>query len=85
LVRERQDLVGQRQKREQRRGRPGPRERNARAEAENVARLAAIDARIADIDKRLKAAGDEVLTISARQQCPDEKDSPVVLWRRSGK
>jgi CHAT domain-containing protein/Tfp pilus assembly protein PilF len=58
LVRERQDLVAEWQKRDQVRSRAvaqAPEERNAQADAENVARLAAIDARIAEIDKRLKA------------------------------
>jgi CHAT domain-containing protein/tetratricopeptide (TPR) repeat protein len=58
LVRERQDLVAEWQRRDQLRStsvaQPSER-RNVQAEAENAARLAAIDSRIADIDKRLVA------------------------------
>jgi CHAT domain-containing protein/tetratricopeptide (TPR) repeat protein len=58
LVRERQDLVTEWQKRDDIRtaavARP-PDQRDAQVEAENVARLGAIDSRIADIDKRLAA------------------------------
>jgi tetratricopeptide (TPR) repeat protein/CHAT domain-containing protein len=55
-VRERQDLVAEWQKRDEVRiaaAAQPPNNRDANAEAANVARLAAIDARIADIDKRL--------------------------------
>jgi tetratricopeptide (TPR) repeat protein/CHAT domain-containing protein len=58
LVRERQDLVAEWQKRDQVRSAAvaqAPEKRNAQAYAENVARLAAIDARTAEIDKRLNA------------------------------
>ncbi|MES0385900.1 MAG: hypothetical protein ABUJ98_15100, partial [Hyphomicrobium sp.] len=60
LLRERQDLVGEWQKRDGVRSAavsqaPDKRKRNAQAEAANVARLAAIDKRIAAIDKRLEA------------------------------
>jgi CHAT domain-containing protein/tetratricopeptide (TPR) repeat protein len=58
FVRERQDLVAEWQKRDQLRSAAvvrAPDKRNREAEAENVARLAAIDARIAIIDKDLAA------------------------------
>jgi CHAT domain-containing protein/Tfp pilus assembly protein PilF len=58
VVRERQDLVAEWQKRDQLRSAAAaqaPEKRNVQAGAENVARLGAIDARIAEIDKRLKA------------------------------
>jgi CHAT domain-containing protein/tetratricopeptide (TPR) repeat protein len=58
LVRERQDLVSEWQKRDAIRSTAvaqPPERRSAQAETENVARLAAIDARIVDIDKRLAA------------------------------
>jgi CHAT domain-containing protein/Tfp pilus assembly protein PilF len=58
LIRERQDLVAEWQKRDAVRGTAvaqAPEKRNAQAETANVERLAAIDARIADIDKRLAA------------------------------
>ena len=58
LVRERQDLVIEWQKRDEARDAAAartPDKRDARAEAANMARLAAIDARIAAIDNRLKA------------------------------
>ncbi len=58
VVRERQDLVAEWQKREVLRnaalGQESTR-RNFRAEAENAARLAAIDARVVEINKRLAA------------------------------
>ena len=56
LVRERQDLVGEWQKRDQVRSAAvsqAPDKRDQGAEATNVARLAAIDARIGEIDKQL--------------------------------
>jgi tetratricopeptide (TPR) repeat protein len=58
LVRERQDLVAEWQKRDQVRSTAvalAPDKRNREAEAENVTRLTAIDARIALIDKELAA------------------------------
>jgi len=58
LVRERQDLLAEWQKRDEVRSAAvaqTPDKRNKEAEAENVARLAAIDARIAAIDKNLAA------------------------------
>jgi CHAT domain-containing protein len=58
VVRERQDLVAEWQKRDQLRSAAAaqaPEKRNVQAEAENAARLGAIDARISEIDKRLKA------------------------------
>jgi CHAT domain-containing protein/tetratricopeptide (TPR) repeat protein len=58
LVRERQDLVAEWQKRDADRNAAvaqAPNKRDPQAEAGNVARLAAIDTRIAEIDKRLKA------------------------------
>jgi CHAT domain-containing protein/tetratricopeptide (TPR) repeat protein len=58
LVRERQDLVAEWQRRDQLRSTAvaqAPNKRNLQAEAENVARLAAIDARITIIDKELAA------------------------------
>jgi tetratricopeptide (TPR) repeat protein len=58
LVRERQDLVTEWQKCDQLRSAAvaqAPDKRNREAEAENVARLAAIDTRIAIIDKELAA------------------------------
>ena len=58
LVRERQDLVAEWQKLDAWRNAAlgqGPAKRNAKAEAENAARLAAIDKRIGEIDKRLAA------------------------------
>ena len=58
LVRERQDLVAEWQKRDAWRNAALGQEtakRDAKAEAENSARLAAIDTRIAEIDKRLAA------------------------------
>jgi CHAT domain-containing protein/tetratricopeptide (TPR) repeat protein len=58
FVRERQDLVVEWQRRDQVRSAAvaqEPEKRNIEAEAENVARLAAIDARIAIIDKELAA------------------------------
>ena len=58
LVRERQDTVGEWQKRDQVRSAAvsqAPDKRDRAAEAANVARLAAIDARIGEIDKRLAA------------------------------
>jgi tetratricopeptide (TPR) repeat protein/CHAT domain-containing protein len=58
LVRERQDLVVEWQRRDQTRSAAiaqAPDKRNRDAEAENVARLAAIDTRIAAIDKELAA------------------------------
>ncbi len=58
LVRERQDLVAEWQKRDSLRNAAlgqAPDKRNAKAEAGNLARLAAIDARIAEIDEKLKA------------------------------
>ena len=57
LVRERQDLVGEWQKRDAARTAAvsqSPDRRDRAGEAANVARLAAIDARIIDIDKTLK-------------------------------
>jgi CHAT domain-containing protein/tetratricopeptide (TPR) repeat protein len=56
LARERQDLVAEWQQRDQLRSAAlaqAPGDRRAAAEAENIARLAAIDDRIATIDKRL--------------------------------
>ena len=56
LVRERQDLVGEWQKRDQARSAAvsqAPDKRDRTAEAANVARLAAIDVQIAEIDKQL--------------------------------
>src|SRR5207302_1533787 len=56
LVRERQDLVGEWQKRDQARSAAvsqAPDKRDRAAESANVARLAMIDARIGAIDKRL--------------------------------
>jgi CHAT domain-containing protein/tetratricopeptide (TPR) repeat protein len=58
LVRDRQDLVAEWQRRDQLRSASiaqSPEKRDVQAEAENVARLASIDGRIADIDKRLVA------------------------------
>jgi CHAT domain-containing protein/tetratricopeptide (TPR) repeat protein len=58
LVRERQDLVAEWQRRDQVRSAAvakAPDKRNREAEAENVARLAAIDTRVAVIDKELAA------------------------------
>lgn len=58
LVRERQDLVEEWQKRDGARNTAAaqaPDKRDRAAEATNVTRLAAVDARIADIDKRLTA------------------------------
>ena len=58
LVRERQDLVAEWQKRDGVRSAAvsqAPDKRDRAAEAANVARLAAIDTRIAEIDKRLAA------------------------------
>jgi hypothetical protein len=58
VVRERQDLVADWQKGDQLRNAAAAQaldKRNALAEAANVARMAAIDARIAEIDKQLKA------------------------------
>ena len=58
MVRERQDLVAEWQKRDGARSAAvsqAPDKRDRAAEAANVARLAAIDTRIADIDKRLAA------------------------------
>jgi len=58
LVRDRQDLVGEWQKRDQARSAAvsqTPGKRNRAAEAANVARLAAIDARIGEVDRRLAA------------------------------
>ena len=58
LVRERQDLVAEWQKRDGARSAAvsqAPDKRDRAAEAANVTRLAAIDTRIADIDKRLAA------------------------------
>jgi hypothetical protein len=58
LVRERQDLVEEWQNRDAARSAAlaqSPSKRNTQAEAKNVARLAAIDNRIVDIDKRLAA------------------------------
>jgi CHAT domain-containing protein/tetratricopeptide (TPR) repeat protein len=58
LVRERQDLVAEWQRGDQVRSdaiAQAPEKRNREAEAENVGRLAAIDARIAVIDKELAA------------------------------
>jgi CHAT domain-containing protein len=57
LVRERQDLVAEWQKRDQVRSATAAQAseiRNAQADTENVARIAAIDTRIVEIDKRLK-------------------------------
>ena len=56
LVRERQDLVAEWQKRDELSNAAlgqASTKRNAKAEAENTARLAAIDARLVEIDKRL--------------------------------
>ena len=56
IVRERQDLVGEWQKRDAARSAAvsqPPDKRDKQAEAANVARLAEIDDRIAEIDKRL--------------------------------
>jgi CHAT domain-containing protein/Tfp pilus assembly protein PilF len=56
LVRERQDLVAEWQKRDAVRNALvalPPEKRNAQAETANIARLSGIDSRIADIDKRL--------------------------------
>ena len=56
LARERQDLVAEWQQRDQLRSAAlaqAPGDRRAAAEAENIARLAAIDDRIANIDRRL--------------------------------
>jgi CHAT domain-containing protein/tetratricopeptide (TPR) repeat protein len=58
LIRERQDLVAEWQRRDQARSATvaqPPERRNRDAEAENTSRLAAIDARIATIDKNLAA------------------------------
>ena len=57
-MRERQDLVTEWQQRDAERSiavAQVPDKRNPQAEAANVARLAAIDTRIAEIDDRLKA------------------------------
>jgi len=57
LVRERQDLVGEWQRRDQLRSAAvsqAPEKRNREAEAENLTRLATIDERIAEIDRRLE-------------------------------
>jgi hypothetical protein len=58
LVRERQDLVAEWQRRDEVRSAAvaqASEKRNVQAEAENIARLGAIDVRIADIDTRLAA------------------------------
>jgi tetratricopeptide (TPR) repeat protein/CHAT domain-containing protein len=58
LVRKRQDLVAEWQRRDQARiaaVAQGPDKRNRDAEAENIARLGAIDARVAGIDQELAA------------------------------
>jgi CHAT domain-containing protein len=58
LVRERQDLVEEWQKRDATRSAAigqAPDKRNSRTEAENLSRLASLDARIAEIDSRLAA------------------------------
>jgi tetratricopeptide (TPR) repeat protein/CHAT domain-containing protein len=66
-VRERQDLVGEWQKRDGARSAAvsqAPDKRDRVAEAENVARLTAIDTRIAEIDQRLKTEFPEYAALS---------------------
>jgi CHAT domain-containing protein/tetratricopeptide (TPR) repeat protein len=67
VVRERQDLVTEWERRDQLRSAAvaqTPDKRNKEIEAENVARLAAIDARIAEIDRRLKVDDPDYVTFS---------------------
>src|SRR5262249_17529474 len=68
LVRERQDLVAEWRQRDQIRSAAVARtsaQRNAQADAENIARLGAIDARIVDIDKRLAADFPDYATLAS--------------------
>jgi CHAT domain-containing protein len=68
LVRERQDLVAEWQKREVLRNAAlgeGTARRNAKAEAENNARMAAIDKRLAEIDKRLAATAPDFAALAS--------------------
>ena len=73
LARERQDLVAEWQKRDALRNAALGQEsakRNAQAEAENDARLAAIDARIKEIDKELAAKFPDYAALRARRRLP---------------
>jgi CHAT domain-containing protein/Tfp pilus assembly protein PilF len=68
LVRERQDLVAEWQSRDQARTAAvaqTPDKRNSDAETQNVSRLAAIDVRIAEIDKDLKATFPEYAALAS--------------------
>jgi len=67
LVRERQDMVGEWQRRDQARSAAVARaldKRDRAAEAANTARLAAIDTRIGEIDQRLKAEFPDYATLA---------------------
>lgn len=68
LTRERQDLVAEWQKRDVLRSAAlgqGPAKRNPQAEVENNARLAAIDARIGEIDRELAARFPDYAALSS--------------------
>ena len=86
LVRERQDLVEEWQRRDAVRSAAvaqAPDKRDRAAEAANVARLAAIDARIADIDKRLVGGVPRLCGAgAARRHCRSRRCRPS--WRRRG-
>jgi CHAT domain-containing protein/tetratricopeptide (TPR) repeat protein len=68
IVRERQDLVAEWRRRDRDRSRDvslAPSQRDAKAEGANVARLAAIDASVATIDKRLAAEFPDYAALAA--------------------
>jgi CHAT domain-containing protein/Tfp pilus assembly protein PilF len=76
VVRERQDLVAEWQRRDQARSAAvaqAPEKRNREAEAENVARLSAIDARIATIDKELTAHFPDYAALASPAPLPVEE------------
>jgi tetratricopeptide (TPR) repeat protein/CHAT domain-containing protein len=76
LVRERQDLVAEWQNRDQLRSAAvaqAPDKRNADAEAENIARIAAIDARLTAIDKDLAANFPDYAALASPAPLPVEE------------
>jgi tetratricopeptide (TPR) repeat protein/CHAT domain-containing protein len=76
LIRERQDLVGEWQRRDADRSAAvaqAPEKRNRSAEAENIARLGAIDGRIADIDRELASRFPDYAALASPAPLPVEE------------
>jgi hypothetical protein len=85
LVRERQDLVSEWQKRDAGRSTAvaqAPEKRNREVEAENIARLTTIDRRIADIDKQLAANFPEYAVLASPAPLSVEEVQAQLLQMR---